>query len=141
MAARTSKIRHDEDGRFYVYRLFDDPLVPLYVGKGSGRRLSSQKSKFRCKGEIIRRFARERDAYAFEIKMIAELKPELNKHAGGNGSWAARRGPRKFGWEREIERVGSRRYAARQLLRFDLTPYLAASKIDEIRQVANGPRL
>lgn len=128
------------EDRFYVYRLFDDPLVTLYVGKGSGRRLASQKSKYRCNGEVIRRFKRERDAFVFEIEMIALLKPQLNKHPGGNGN-NAKRAKRRQKWEIEIEHVGTRRYAARALLNFDLRPYIDASKIEAIRQVANGPRV
>lgn len=126
--------------KFYVYRIFYG-LETVYVGKGSGRRLESQKSKFRLPGEIIATFASESDAYAHEIKMIASLMPTENKHPGGNGSWTRKRVKRKLGWEYEIERVGSRRYAARELLKLDLSGVLDASKIDAIRQVADGPRL
>ncbi|MEZ0064020.1 hypothetical protein ABIF26_009582 [Bradyrhizobium elkanii] len=140
MAARSVKIRHDEDGRFYVYRIFDG-FETVYIGKGSGRRLASQKSKFGLAGEIIARFKSERDAYAFEIKMIAQLMPTANKHPGGNGSRARRKIHRRFGWEIEMDRVGSRRYVARELLKFDLSRMIDASKIDAIREVANGPRI
>lgn len=126
--------------RFYVYRIFDG-FETVYIGKGSGRRLTSQKSKFGLPGEIIAWFDKERDAYAHEIKMIAELKPTENKHPGGNGSRVFKRRPRRQAWEIEIERVGSRRYAARALLRLDLRGYVDPSKLDAIRQVANGPRL
>jgi hypothetical protein len=125
--------------RFYVYRIFDG-FETVYVGKGSGRRLSSQKSKFRLPGEIIARFKSERAAYAFEIKMIAELMPTANKHPGGNGSRVYKRRPRRQAWEIEIESVGSRRYTARKLLQFDLSGIIDPSKLDAIRQVANGPR-
>ncbi len=125
--------------RFYVYRIFDG-FETVYVGKGSGRRLNSQKSKFGMLGEIIAWFKREGDAYAFEIKMIAELRPTANKHPGGNGSRVFKRARRKFGWELEIARVGSRRYAARELLKLDTRGFIDPSKLDAIRQVANGPR-
>lgn len=141
MAARTVKIRHDEEGRFYVYRLVAARGLVLYIGKGSGRRLRGQQAKYKCSGEIISRFKRERDAYAFEVKAIAEYQPALNKHKGGNGSRAMPlRTPRKSKWELELDRVGSRRYAARMLLRFDTRGYIDQSKLELIRQVANGPR-
>lgn len=125
--------------RFYVYRLFDDAGETLYVGKGSGNRLSSQKSAHRCKGEILEGHRRERDAYRRERDFIAELKPLRNRHPGGNGSIATPiRARRKYGWEKEIERIGSRCYAARELLRFDLSGYLDRSKIEAIRLVAYG---
>jgi hypothetical protein len=127
------------EDRFYVYRIFDG-FETVYIGKGSGRRLSSQKSKFKLPGEIIARFKKERDAYAYEIKMIDELMPTANKHPGGNGSRVYKRRPRKQAWEIEIDRVGSRRYSARMLLRFDLAGLVDPSKLDAIRQVANGPR-
>ena len=125
--------------RFYVYRIFDG-FETVYVGKGSGRRLCSQKSKFGLDGEIICRFKSERAAYAHEIKMIAELRPTANRHPGGCGSKVYKRRPRRFAWEIEIDRVGSRRYAARMLLRFDTRGFIDPSKLELIRQVANGPR-
>jgi hypothetical protein len=126
--------------RFYVYRIFDG-FETVYVGKGSGRRLATQIRNFGLPGEIIAGFKSENDAYAFEIKMISELMPTENKHPGGNGNRVCRPIERKLKWELEIERVGSRRYAAQQLLQLDISQYLDASKIDAIRQVANGPRL
>ena len=132
MAARTRK------ERFYVYRIYDG-FETVYIGKGSGRRLTSQRSKFKMDGEIIAWFEREADAYAHEIKMIAELMPTANKYSGGNGSWCRKRRVVKLGWIREIERVGSRRYAARMLLKFDLRGHIEGSKLEVIRRVANGP--
>lgn len=118
MAARTVKIRHDEEGRFYVYKLMGDGGTVLYVGKGSGRRLQVQMSKRQCHGEIIARFKSERDAYAYEVLAIAELKPELNRHKGGNGCRAVRRVERKPKWLKEMDAIGTRAYGARLLLKF-----------------------
>lgn len=71
--------------RFYVYELFDDSGVVLYVGKGSGTRLSMQKRAHALDGREVERFRLERDAYAFERQRIAALKPARNKNPGGNG--------------------------------------------------------
>jgi hypothetical protein len=125
--------------RFYVYRLFDGDRT-LYVGKGSRNRLTQQKRVHQCDGEILEGHRRERDAYKRERHFIATLKPERNKHPGGNGSTATRVIVRRAKYEIEYERVGPRRYTARMLLGFDLTGYLNPSEIDAIRQVADGPR-
>lgn len=121
MAARTVKIRHDEETRarrFYVYKLMDEQVV-AYIGKGSGYRLNNQIRAYGLPGEVVATFEREKDAYAFEIKAIAELKPLLNRHKGGNGPRCKPfRKPRKPVWLIEIERIGTRAYAARLLLKF-----------------------
>lgn len=127
-----------EQWRFYVYELRYADGALAYVGKGSGRRLAAQQATFNLEGEEVCRFRRERDAYAFERARIAELKPALNRHPGGNGS----RGPaarRKYQWERDIERVGSRRYVARYLIA-NCAHLVDPSKLDAIRRVADGPR-
>jgi hypothetical protein len=126
--------------RFYVYRIFDG-FETVYIGKGSGRRLANQKRRFRLPGEIISWFKSEREAYAHEIKMISALMPTENRHPGGGGSRAQRIVNRRFAWEYDFESVGPRKYAAQELLKFDLSQVLDASKIEAIRQVANGPRL
>ena len=72
--------------RFYVYVLTDEANSVIYVGKGSGWRLSVQRRRYRCSGHEIARFKRENDAYAFEREQISELSPRLNRHPGGNGS-------------------------------------------------------
>ncbi len=118
MAARINKIRHDEETRFYVYRLFDAAGTTLYIGKGSGTRLKNQIRNQSASGEILERFKGERAAYRRERELIAELKPTRNRHPGGNGSRAAR-AARKPGWLAEMERIGTRAYAARLLLKFD----------------------
>lgn len=126
--------------RFYVYRLTDSEGV-AYVGKGSGKRLDTQKRSFGSDGEIIERFKSERQAYAAERRYIAEMKPRLNRHPGGNGSHAQRKPlARKQKWEREIEAIGTRRYAARILLACEHSRpgIVDPSKIEQIRQVAYG---
>jgi hypothetical protein len=48
--------------------------------------------------------------------MIAEMQPPLNRCPGGGGSRATPRVERKPEWLREMERIGTRAYAARFLL-------------------------
>ncbi len=126
--------------RFYVYALIDAGKI-VYIGKGSGRRLSVQRRAHRCDGYELARFKRERDAYQHEIAAIAELSPERNKHPGGNGSRAVpQRTPPAPAWLKEINRVGSRVYAAR-LLVDRYAHMLDPSKVDAIRRVAYGAGL
>mgnify|MGYP000479244354 CR=1 FL=1 len=125
--------------RFYVYELAHPDGRIAYVGKGSGRRLAVQARRTGLAGAEVCRFMREDDAYAHERERIAALAPDLNRHPGGNGSRATQQAPRKFKWETEIERVGSRRYVARYLVSRCLH-MLDPSKIDAIRSVADGPR-
>lgn len=115
MAARTVKIRHDEETRFYVYRLFDRHET-VYIGKGSGRRLEVQQAKFQLPGEVVKRFAREADAYAYEVQLISDLRPTRNIHPGGNGNKASKRRIPK--WLSEMNKIGTRAYGARLLLKF-----------------------
>lgn len=122
--------------RFYVYRLFDLGGT-IYIGKGSGQRLRQQMRRFGCMGEIVKQFQYERAAYAFERKMIRNLKPIKNRCAGGGGPRSSRV-LRRSAWEIEAERLGSQVYAAREMLKFDLSPFLSPSKIDGIRRVANA---
>lgn len=124
--------------RFYVYSLGDFDS-PAYIGKGSGGRLAAQRRKFGLPGSEVARFKSERDAYAFERATIEQHTPSMNRHPGGNGSRAVpRRAPRKDAFEREIEAVGSRKYAARFLLSSDITPYCTPSEVEQLRQVAYG---
>lgn len=122
--------------RFYVYELADDSGAVRYVGKGSGDRLKVQRRRYGLAGHEVARFRRESDAYGFERERIAECRPPLNKHPGGNGSRATPVRVRRQQFELDIERIGSRRYAARMLLRFGW----AGSKVEEIRRIAHGPR-
>ncbi len=123
--------------RFYVYR-FDDAGGCVYVGKGSGRRFNVQQRKFACDGRIVEWFKTESKAYEAERRLIAQLMPRLNVHAGGNGSRATRRVNRRPSWQIAIERMGTRKYAARILLACErsVPGILKASDLDQIRMVA-----
>jgi hypothetical protein len=122
------------DQKFYVYELFSADGVIQYVGKGSKSRLKVQKRNFGFDGRIVKAFASEAKAYAFEKQHIATVAPMLNKCAGGNGSKAARAVNRKTDFQRLYESIGSRALAARIWLNFanDL------SKVEQIRRVAYG---
>ena len=125
--------------KFYVYRLFDDAGTK-YIGKGSGRRLETQKRNKALGGEILAYFFKEQHAYDFEVEKIAELKPSLNMHPGGNGSRAQRLPvEKKPKWLIEMDKIGSRVYAARALLRFDY-PF-TSSELERLRSVAHGQRV
>lgn len=122
--------------RFYVYCLFSADGSLAYVGKGSGRRLKSQCNSKNLHGEEVARFKREKDAYQFERELIAAERPALNRHAGGNGSTVTPKIRRRYSWEIEMGRIGTRAYAARGLLRYWWA--LDPSKVEEIRRVAYG---
>lgn len=122
--------------RFYVYKFAQDG-VTLYVGKGSGRRFAAQCRRFGFVGEIVRYCRSERDAYAQEVRLIKQLNPTLNQNSGGGGSWSARRTIRRPKWLIEMEKVGTRVYAARELLKLDLRGHLTGDQIDRIRLVAS----
>jgi hypothetical protein len=127
--------------QFYVYRLADYGGETLYIGKGTGRRLKNQISRTGLYGEIISRHATDAAAYKAEVAYISKFKPSLNKNSGGGGPMLRRVIAKPPKWIREIEEVGSRRFTARALLALDLSSVLDASKIEAIRQVANGPRI
>lgn len=130
---------------FYVYRIFDG-VTTVYVGKGSGSRLANQKRVFALPGEIIEECRSDDHAFEREIHWIKTLMPTDNKNVGGlGGRVRPRRKPRLTKEYREIEAMGSRRYAARFLLT-KLSEvnceHWGVSKVglDRIREVANGPR-
>lgn len=127
------------DDRFYVYAIEYETGVVAYIGKGSGSRLRTQERRFGLKGRKLKTFKSEKAAYAYERRMIGELKPEMNRNPGGNGSRAQIVRRRREAWEIDMERVGTRRYAARALLRFGdvaLRRYLAPESIQQLKQVA-----
>jgi hypothetical protein len=110
-----------------------------YIGKGSGRRLEHQVRRFGLLGEIIARFKSERAAYAYERRQIEQQKPHLNQCAGGGGSRATKVVQRRQQWEIEIERVGTRVYAARGLLCLQgIESFLSPEKIAVLRSVAGS---
>lgn len=133
---RTAGFRMSDEGRFYIYQL-SDGLNVQYVGKGTGRRLKNQVARTGLFGEIVKRFRSERQAYQYEIRLIAKINPPLNRNGGGGGPATRRAGERKPKWVRDIEAIGTRIYAARELLRFDLSPYCDAAKIEAIRRIAS----
>jgi hypothetical protein len=123
--------------RFYVYRLYGPDGATEYIGKGSGYRLTAQKRNKGLDGEIVAMFFKEADAYAYEVERIAADKPTLNRHPGGNGSKAIKRRalPRPK-WVIDMEKIGTRVYAARFLLTKQY-PF-TASEIDMLRRAAHG---
>ncbi len=124
--------------QFYVYALVLDG-VPVYVGKGSGRRLSAQKRNFGLPGYEVARFRSETDAYRFEREVIAEWEPAFNKHPGGNGGTVRkRRRARLSSFAKELLAVGSRVWTARYLLSNDLRGYLLPEQVERLRLVADG---
>jgi len=132
--------------RFYVYRIFDRHET-VYIGKGSGRRLQCQKSKFGLPGEILEEFTSEQSAFDRERHWIAELRPTENKCPGGYGGRCGRkREPKRSKIEIAMERIGPRKYIAKFLLRKldELNcEMFGVSKVDlfRLREVANGPRV
>lgn len=121
--------------KFYIY-CFREGEAILYVGKGTGCRMRQQEKRFSLPGEILERIDCEDRAYQRERYWISVLKPTENKNAGGGGGFADPNPiPKEIrgqvslaGWKRhvsaaekeamEIERVGSRKYAAGLILRF-----------------------
>jgi len=139
MAARKTK-HLSKEWRFYVYVLGDVDEY-MYIGKGSGRRLSKQKQKYNLDGFEYARFLKESDALLFEKNLIQEHSPKLNLCAGGGGCKVAKRKVRRrTRQEIEMERVGLRVYAARALLSFCPVAMqkhgFDQSKVDQIRSVA-----
>lgn len=147
----------------YVYCVFDG-VTPLYVGKGTGRRMRASAAKHGGEAKVLERFKDEGEAFKAERRWIAELMPQNNKCPGGNGGRAGplplvppnlrsvvseaemRREMRKEAKIRkEMERVGSRVYAARFLLSRDLSACFPGSEVAGIRKsleaVANGIRV
>lgn len=148
-------------GHYYIYCFIDGHEI-LYIGKGSGRRVKAQAKRFSCEYKILERMDDEAFAYDREKHWIAQLQPTLNMNKGGGGSISSDVVPLQFRstltlkeWKKaktdgakqaqEIERVGSRRFVARMLLRkIDERncEQFGLSKVDvnRWREVANGPR-
>lgn len=120
-------------GRFYVYKFMDGETC-LYVGKGTGRRLKAQERRFGRPGEIVRWFVSQKAAFNYEARLIQKLKPTENKVAGGGGAIARRaKFYRRTPEEMEIDRIGTRLYAGRVLLRFDLSKFLSVDEISRLK--------
>ncbi|MDE3021958.1 MAG: hypothetical protein KGI54_08870 [Pseudomonadota bacterium] len=122
------------DKKFYVYELVSDDGEIHYVGKGSKNRLKVQQRKFGLNGTVVKYFATESKAYAFEKLHIAAVSPKLNKCAGGNGNKSTRTVVRKTEFQKLYEKIGSKAMAARIWLNFanDI------SVLEKIRRVAYG---
>lgn len=121
--------------RWFVYELLDGGEC-VYVGKGSGRRLKHQMRNRGLDGREIARFKRESEALRFEVALIAERTPSLNKDRGGTGPRSRKRQHRLTKIEREMQRLGSRRYVARELLKFDLRGNVSESQLETLRKAA-----
>jgi hypothetical protein len=126
--------------KFYVYAIKNEQGSIVYIGKGSGRRFEVQKKNFNLSGEILETFASEKLAYAKEIEFISLHKPSLNKCKGGNGCTATKKRIVKQDYEKLIDRIGSRAFAARLLLAYNkVNPKMVdQSKVDLFREVAYG---
>jgi plasmid stabilization system protein ParE len=149
-------------GRFYIYCFIDGHEI-VYVGKGSGLRVKQQAKRFGCEHKILEWLDDEVKAYEREKHWIAQLQPTRNQNAGGGGYVS----PVDFvpkqlrgvisarAWRKELEqhareladidRIGSRRYAARTLVnkldeRNCETFGVSKVELNRLREVANGPR-
>jgi hypothetical protein len=115
----------------------------LYIGKGSGRRFKIQLRRFNLSGRIVREFDCEREAFKCEQALIAASRPELNRNKGGAGGWKRYKAPktRKLPNQALIDRLGTRVYCARMLLKFDLGKVLPPERLNIVREVAYGTPL
>lgn len=143
MAARIRRPHQDEvraKYRFYVYEIRDQFGNVLYVGKGSGRRMFVSAKAHGGEAIDVAWFVSEKDAYHYEVIRIRESNPSNNKHVGGNGARA--RAPsktnRKTKFERTIDAIGTRAYAARLWLACAKSGLCDLSKLELVRQVAYG---
>ena len=108
--------------RFYVYQLSAGDSVQ-YIGKGTGRRLKNQIVRTGLRGEVLKWFKSEKAAYAHEASLIKRISPPMNRAAGGGGAIARRKARLPLWFRREIkeiERVGSRVYVARELAKMGI---------------------
>lgn len=146
MAGRKPGFRHNQEtvAKFYVYRIFNGETT-VYIGKGCGYRLAAQIKRFGLPGEKIEQGLTEERAFEREVHWIAELMPTDNKNPGGRGGKSGKRTAYMDKDMLQIQVVGSRRYAARLLLRklshSNCISY-GLSKLDlyRIAEVASGPR-
>ena len=137
MAGRPMNRLHQEDVRkFYVYAVRDCEEI-VYIGKGSGRRWLVQQKRFGLPVDVLEHHKSEKDAYAAEVRLIALHSPAHNKCKGGNGPSCKRKTARKDKWSENVNRIGSRRYAAMLAIAYGAN-ILPKSKVEDLRRVAYG---
>lgn len=135
-------------GHFYVYT-FRVAGEVVYVGKGSGSRLNAQVKAFRWLdggiGGIVRFFVSERAAYDHEARLIQKHCPRYNVNKGGGGALSRVKQPRLSAYERHvlqgIKRLGTQKFVARELLKFDIFPHIGAEKFASLVRVGYGDEL
>ena len=121
---------------FYVYRILGEMGETVYIGKGYGRRLHHQKRRFMSDGEVMEWCSTDKQAFRRERELIAKHSPPLNRIAGGGGSVTRHKNRLPVWFTRqikEIERVGSRRWVARELLKLDHSSVVTPGTIDMLR--------
>jgi hypothetical protein len=70
--------------RWYVYRINVDGRLG-YIGKGTHDRMLYSARRLNGIAGVLRYFSDEVAAYRCEMKLIAQLRPPLNKSKGGEG--------------------------------------------------------
>lgn len=113
---------------FYVYRILGEMGETVYIGKGTGRRLQTQKRRFMSDGEVIETYSTERQAYFAEKKLIAKHNPPLNRCGGGGGGIYGKPNQPK-GTEESLFEIAARalncmRFPQRHFTWFDMIPAL-----------------
>ena len=112
---------------FYVYEIYDESGIVIYVGKGVKDRVNkSQKERGGHSSKIVKRFQYELDSFDYEKVLIAKHKNLLNKTAGGDGG--------RVGKTKDvllIDKIGTKAYAARMLLNYHKAFKLLSSKVDD----------
>jgi len=86
----------------------------------------------------VARFKSESVAYAYEVQRIAQYSDIQNVAKGGNGSKAQRVVVRKSKDIIEMERIGTRRFAARLLFEKLNAFNLLKSKVDFNQDIRNA---
>lgn len=105
---------------FYVYRILGEMGETVYIGKGTGRRLQTQKRRFGADGEILEWCSTDKAAFRRERELISQYNPPLNKCSGGNGGTRGMKvsgvAPLFEGLARLIRRLGGLELSVREYL-------------------------